>query len=193
MARFLREVEQPFDKRHQIKRRKKMKRVFATLAIAVFAAWAAPASAGVIFSDDGEDLRQSNPFFEFVINLEGFFDVMLSFDTDGKGNEECGTNGVDCLTVSVNGNPVLGLEDISIPRPEASFGPILLGADDQLITLRFESAFSASHERFVFSNIKLFVIPNIGVTNTTVSEPAPLALFGLGLAGLGYVRRRRSA
>ncbi len=166
-------------------RKNKMKNVFATIAGAALAAWAAPASAGVIFSDDGEDLRQSNPFFQFVIDLEGFFDVTLSFDTDGKGNEECGTGGVDCLTVSINDNPILGLDGISVPRPEDSFGPILLGAgaDNQLITLRFESAFSASHEKFEISNIKL--------KNYTVAEPAPLALFGLGLAGLGYVRRRR--
>ena len=166
-------------------RKNKMKNVFATIAVAALAAWAAPASAGVIFSDDGEDLRQSNPFFQFVIDLEGFFDVTLSFDTDGKGNEECGTGGVDCLTVSINGNPILGLDGISVPRPEDSFGPILLGAvaDNQLIILKFESAFSASREKFEISNIKL--------KNYTVAEPAPLALFGLGLAGLGYVRRRR--
>ena len=111
--------------------------------------------------------------------------MLLSFDTDGKGTEVCGTNGVDCLTVSINGNPIPGLDGISVPRPEHSFGPILLGAeaDNQLITLRFESAFSAPREKFEISNIKLY----------TVSEPAPLALFGLGLAGLGYARRRRSA
>ena len=32
-----------------------------------------------------------------------------------------------------------------------------------------------------------------GGNGTTVSEPGTLALFGLGLAGIGYIRRRRTA
>ena len=32
-----------------------------------------------------------------------------------------------------------------------------------------------------------------GVPEPTISEPATLALFGLGLTGLGYMRRRRAA
>ncbi len=179
-----------------------MKIVFATMAVAALAAWAAPVSAGVLFSDDGDILSQANPFIEFgggpspsggsntgalSIDLTGQFGVKLTFDTDGTGTEECGTALGDCLTVSINGTPIPGLDGISVPRPKDSFGPILLGVlgDDQLITLRFDSAFSAKRESFDISNIKL--------QNNTISEPAPIALFGLGLAGLGYMRRRRPA
>ena len=179
-----------------------MKNVIATMAVAALAAWATPVSAGVLFSDDGAKLNQANPFIEFgggpspsggsttgalTIDLTGQFGVKLTFDTDGNGTEECGTALGDCLTVSINGTPIAGLDGITVPRPKDSFGPILLGVlgDDQLITLRFESAFSSSRESFDISKIKL--------QNHTVSEPAPIALFGLGLAGLGFMRRKRSA
>ncbi len=47
MARFLRVVEQPFDKRNKIKRTNKMKKAFATLAGSVHGARAALASARI--------------------------------------------------------------------------------------------------------------------------------------------------
>ena len=60
--------------------------------------------------------------------------------------------------------------------------PILLDAEDEEITILFSATFSCDCESYVISDIKV----------TSVSEPAPLALFGLGLAALGYIRRRRA-
>ncbi len=42
-------------------------------------------------------------------------------------------------------------------------------------------------------NISSVNIDNIGVTVTSVPEPAALALFGIGLAALGLTRRRKTA
>jgi hypothetical protein len=161
-----------------------MKRVLATLVVAAFAVWAAPASAGVMFTHPGGTLEDGSLSFEVSFDGTGEFDLKLSFIAEGNGgiNPCDGSNKEDCLCVSVNYNTIPGLQDISVPWSEKSYGPTLLGVDDQPITILFEATFSCDCESYVISNIKV----------TNVSEPAPLALFGLGLAGLGYLRRRRS-
>ncbi len=156
-----------------------MKRVFATLAVAALAAWAAPASAGVIFTHPGGTLEDGSLSFSVSFDATGEFGLKLSFKADGNGgiNPCDGDDKADCLTVLVNGNPISGFEDLSVPGSLTSFGPTLLGIDDDEITLTFVGTFSWDRESFVISNIKV----------SSISEPAPLALFGLGLAGFGYV------
>jgi len=163
-----------------------VKKVIATMAVAALAAWAAPASAGVIFSDPGATIGKGFPlFYEVTFSAAGFSNVKLTWDTDGLGgNDACGTNGTDCFTVSFNGAAIPGFEDIGVPRSDESHGPIYLG-DNPAGTVRFESTFSSSNEGIEISNIQ--------VRNRIVSEPASLALFGLGLAGLGFMRRKQSA
>ena len=167
-----------------------MKKLLATMVIAAAAAWSAPASAGVLFEDAGATIDRDTSYTTAAFDLTGFFNVKLTFDTDGiGGNDECGTNGFDCFTVSFTPSggvsmPLPGFENIGVPRSEESHGPILLG-DNVMGTLTFASTFSSGNEGIEISNIQL--------KNKIVSEPAPLALFGLGLAALGYVRRKQSA
>lgn len=174
------------------KKVKQMKKLLATMAIAAVAAWATPASAGVLFEDAGATIGNGNgtSFTTAHFDLTGFLNVKLIFKTDGiGGNDEC-DGSVDCFSVTFNPtvapatiNPPL-MEGTGVPRSLASHGPILLG-DNPMGTLTFASTFSASREGIEISGIQL--------KNKIVSEPAPLALFGLGLAALGYVRRKQSA
>ena len=164
-----------------------MKWVFATLAVAAFAAWAAPASAGVIFTHPGVILTESTSSFSLSFDATDEFGLKLSFKAVGTGGiNACGSDPeskADCLNVFVNGIAISGFEDLSVPGSLTKFGPTLLGDDGPSIILLFVAKITWDRESFVISNIKV----------TSVSEPTPLALFGLGLAGLGYVRRRRSA
>ncbi len=166
-----------------------MKNIFATMAVAALAAWAAPASAGTIYTDPGEILSQSNPFFERDFDLTGIFGAKLSFYTDGIGKlEPCDDPSFkkDCFGVFVNNVYIDGLlpQPLSVPNSKTLW-KTAIGVDDTYVTLRFEGDLSSRREGFDVSNIK--------VGTHTVSEPAPLALFGIGLAGLGFMRRKRSA
>ncbi len=166
-----------------------MKKIIATMAVAALAAWAAPASATVITTHAGGNLSNSNPLgFDVTVDLSGIFGAKLYFKTEGNsGINPCdGGSKADCLTVKVNGVEISGLgpQPLSVPNSAKSWSTPI-GVDDMpLVTLTFLATFSNGSESIDVSNIK--------VTNYTVSEPAPIALFGLGLAGLGFMRRKRS-
>ncbi len=167
-----------------------MKKIIATMAVAALAAWAAPASATVITTHPGGNLSNSNPLgFDVTVNLTGIYGAKLYFKTDGNGGiNPCGSGSkADCFEVLVNGAYIADLEPqpLSVPNSSKTW-TTLIGVDDSpIVILTFLADFSNGSESIDLSNIK--------VTNYTVSEPAPMALFGLGLAGLGFVRRKRSA
>ena len=166
-----------------------MKNVIATLTVAALAAWAAPASAGVVFTDPGGTLSTAAPsFVTGPVDLTGIYGAILSFDTDGNGGiDPCGGENEDCFSVSVSVDSgatfIELLEDVSVPGSPKSW-TTEIGIDDDLIDLTFMATFSSSNESIDVSNIK--------VSTYIVPEPTNLALFSFGLAGLGYVRRRRS-
>ena len=165
-----------------------MNKFFATMAVAALAAWAAPASATVIATHGGGNLSNSSPSFDVLVDLSTHFGAKLYFKTEGNGGiNPCGSGSkADCFEVKVNGVYISDLEPqpLSVPNSEKSWST-LIGVDDSLITLTFWADFSNGSESIDVSNIK--------VTNYTVAEPAPIALFGLGLAGLGFMRRRKAA
>ncbi len=167
-----------------------MKKVIATMAVAALAAWAAPASAGVVFSDPGKTLTEADDSLTLTFDAIGRINVKLSFDYDGNHVEQPCANqpAGDCLSLNVSGDLSGGtdwLQDADIPDSKVSFGPVILGLDGEFITMTWTALFNRPNEEVNISKIKL--------RNQTVSEPASMALFGLGLAGLGFMRRKRSA
>ncbi len=159
------------------------------MAVAALAAWAAPASAGAIFSDPGKILTPADDTLVLTFNhINGGIDLKLSFDYDGNHVEQPCSNqpAGDCLTMNVSGlNSFNWLDNDDISDSKVSFGPQILNEDGQFITMTWTALFNRPNEEVDISNIKL--------RNHTVSEPASIALFGLGLAGLGCMRRKRSA
>ena len=70
---------------------------------------------------------------------------------DGNGGfNPCDGINSDCLKVSVKGNPIPGWQNLSVPGSLTSFGPTVLGVDDQPITLLFEGSFSFACGAAVF-------------------------------------------
>lgn len=64
------------------------------------------------------------------------------------------------------------------------------GDTSQYTETAYRNAFAGSYNAWAVGGLEVFTIAE---DTTQVSEPGMLALFSLGLAGLGFARRRRVA
>jgi hypothetical protein len=140
--------------------------------------------------------------------------------SDNPGGVVSGT--IDGLVEGLNGGAGLIVEVTSTPTGELvgvgwtfSFGPgftvtggLVTFADAQYIRATDHLFFSTdpSNNLFFpqlidttdgtpdwFTGVEPVVFTPVATQPVAVTEPGPIALFGLGLAGLGYLRRRRNA
>jgi len=97
------------------------------------------------------------------------------------------------FALSSGGSAVIELFDVSnislgsitllgVPDPSSAGG--FLGVESSTLFSRAEVSFLSS-SRFAFDNLRF--------ENVAVPEPSTLALLGIGLAGIGFARRRKKA
>ena len=92
-------------------------------------------------------------------------------------------------TVTHHWNPLFPAGNQSGERKGRGFAPIdtLTVTDGRVLNFPLTISGTASGVPFQYTYL------NSTQTLTQIPEPATLALFGLGLAGMGFMRRRRAA
>jgi hypothetical protein len=104
------------------------------------------------------------------------FDIYQNFG----GGSQSGSTQLYPVSVFDAANMLLGSTNVSVPSGGSGFFGVI--SDTDVIT------------RVSVNNTSAFdVIDDVAFGTASIPEPGTLALFGLGLAGLGFARRRKAA
>ena len=165
-----------------------MKTPFGAVIFATVATFASSLAVAIPVTSGSANLDWTNLEEIFEIDASGYENLALEFSALGGGSiNPCSDyRNADCIAVGI-GDSTLA-DNLTVTRSWQDFGLYELPVSDAVFDLRFTSIITGGDESMtVLWEVVGDAMPRV----LEASEPLTVSLFGLGLAALGFARRRR--